>query len=133
MNQITTIFISLWLVGNASAQYSPISNDPLPTSNEGKPKSEISAFISDLSINNKDGKPFNIQMHFGKRPVFACGNEAGAGDIAMLKYSQGSKYYSFQLIINHDQVAREFAYHEKDNASLNAEKKFKRYVVHKTL
>jgi len=71
-------------------------------------------------INDKEEKPIGIQMHIGQRPVFACGNEGGAGDIAMLKYSQGSSYPSFQLLINHDDSTREFFYQEKDSASLRA-------------
>lgn len=70
--------------------------------------------------NDKNGKPATIQEHIGKRPVFACGNEGGAGDIAMLKFSQGSSYPSFQLLVNHDDPTREFAYQEKDSASLKA-------------
>ncbi len=70
-------------------------------------------------INDKEGKPVGIQEHIGQRPVFACGNEGGAGDLAMLKYSQGSKYPSFQMLVNHDDKDREFYYQEKDNLSLN--------------
>ena len=71
-------------------------------------------------INDKGGKPPGIQLHIGQRPVFACGNEGGAGDIAMLEYCQSSKYPSFQLLINHNDSIREFAYQEKDSASLKA-------------
>ncbi len=71
-------------------------------------------------FNDKEGKPVSIQMHIGERPVFACGNEGGEGDIAMLQYSQSSKYPSFQLLIYHDDAAREYAYQEKTNASLSA-------------
>lgn len=80
-------------------------------------------------LNDKGGKPVGIQLAIGQRPVFACGNEGGAGDIQMLEFSQGSKYKSFQLIINHDDDVRETAYQEKDNASLNAAKKNRWYVV----
>lgn len=80
-------------------------------------------------VNDKEGKPVGIQQHLGQRPVFACGNEGGEGDIAMLRYSQGSKYPSFQLIINHDDSTREFYYQEKTNASLNAAQKNKWQVV----
>jgi hypothetical protein len=80
-------------------------------------------------LNDKEGKPVGIQMHIGQRPVFACGNEGGEGDIAMLKYSQESRYPSFQLLINHDDAAREFAYTEKSNASLNAASKNNWHVV----
>ena len=80
-------------------------------------------------FNDKEGKPVGIQLHIGKRPVFACGNEGGAGDIAMLKYSQGNKYPSFQLLVNHNDSIREYSYQEKDNASLNAAAKNKWHVV----
>jgi hypothetical protein len=80
-------------------------------------------------FNDKEGKPVSIQMHIGQRPVFACGNEGGEGDIAMLKYSQASLYPSFQLLINHDDSTREFYYQEKTNASLNAAAKNKWHVV----
>lgn len=80
-------------------------------------------------FNDKEGKPVAIQVHIGQRPVFACGNEGGAGDIAMLKYSQSSNYPSFQMIINHDDSTREFAYQEKDSASLKAAAKNNWHVV----
>lgn len=80
-------------------------------------------------FNDKEGKPVGIQLHIGKRPVFACGNEGGAGDIAMLTYSQGNKYPSFQLLVNHNDSIREYKYQEKDNASLNAAAKNKWHVV----
>lgn len=80
-------------------------------------------------FNDKEGKPVGIQLHIGKRPVFACGNEGGTGDIAMLKYSQGNKYPSFQLLVNHNDADREYSYQEKDNASLNAASKYKWHVV----
>jgi hypothetical protein len=41
-------------------------------------------------FNDKEAKPVGIQIHIGQRPVFACGNEGGAGDLAMLKYCQSN-------------------------------------------
>ncbi|MCH8135370.1 MAG: haloacid dehalogenase-like hydrolase [Proteobacteria bacterium] len=73
-------------------------------------------------INNKDQKAVNIDLHIGKRPLLVMGNEGGRGDIGMMRYSQGRKGASLQLLINHDDEAREFAYAEDDNASLNAAK-----------
>src|SRR5678810_930829 len=70
------------------------------------------------TFNDKQEKPVNIQYHIGKRPVLACGNEGGAGDVYMLRFCQGSTYPSLQIIINHDDAAREFFYQEKDNKSL---------------
>ena len=81
------------------------------------------------AFNDKQGKPVGIQLHLGQRPVFACGNEGGAGDIAMLQFSQGSKYPSFQMIVNHNDSIREFFYQEKNNASLNAAAKNNWHVV----
>jgi hypothetical protein len=81
------------------------------------------------SFNDKEGKPVSIQQHIGMRPVFACGNEGGEGDIAMLRYSQGNRYPSFQMIINHDDSTREYFYQEKSNATLNAAAKNNWHVV----
>ncbi len=77
------------------------------------------------AINDKDTKPVNIDAHIGKRPILAAGNVRSGGDIAMLEYSQGTsvegrKRPSLQLLVNHDDGNREFAYAEKDNASLTA-------------
>ncbi|MFD2942538.1 HAD family hydrolase [Flavobacterium notoginsengisoli] len=80
-------------------------------------------------FNDKEGKPVGIQLHIGQRPVFACGNEGGAGDLAMLRYSSGSKYPSFQLIVNHNDSIREYNYQEKDNLSLSTAAKYKYHVV----
>jgi hypothetical protein len=80
-------------------------------------------------FNDKEGKPVGIQLHIGQRPVFACGNEGGAGDLAMLRYSQGNKYPSFQLIVNHNDSIREYNYQEKDNLSLNTAAKYKYHVI----
>lgn len=76
------------------------------------------------AINDKMGKPVGIDRRIGKRPVFVAGNVLSGGDIAMMRYSKGRAGPSFQLLINHDDAAREFAYAEKDNASLNAAKKY---------
>jgi hypothetical protein len=80
-------------------------------------------------LDDKEGKPVGIQLHIGQRPVFACGNEGGAGDLAMLRYSSGSKYLSFQMIVNHNDSIREYSYQEKDNLSLNTAAKYKYRVI----
>lgn len=80
-------------------------------------------------VNDKEGKPVGIQARIGQPPVFACGNEGGEGDIAMLSFCQNSRYPSYQLLINHDDSTREFYYQEKTNASLNAAAKNNWHVV----
>jgi hypothetical protein len=78
---------------------------------------------------DKDMKPAMIQEHIGQRPVFACGNEGGQGDIAMLRYSQGSKYLSFQMLVNHDDSTREFYYQEANDSSLHMAAKNNWHVI----
>jgi hypothetical protein len=74
------------------------------------------------SFNDKEVKPVNIDIHLGTRPLLAMGNVRSSGDIGMLRYSQGRKGPSLQLLVNHDDEKREFAYAEDDNASLSAAK-----------
>lgn len=71
-------------------------------------------------INDGEGKPVGLDRATGQVPVFACGNVRSGGDRAMLTYSQSSPYPSLQLLINHDDSDREFAYAEPDHASLTA-------------
>jgi hypothetical protein len=81
------------------------------------------------TFDDKAVKPTNIQLHIGQRPVFACGNVGAGGDVAMLKYSQSSSYPSFQLLVNHTDAEREYAYQEKDSVSLTAAKANKWHVI----
>ncbi|MBO0861457.1 MAG: haloacid dehalogenase-like hydrolase [Chloracidobacterium sp.] len=74
------------------------------------------------TINDKEIKPVGIDRHIGARPIFVAGNVGNYGDIAMMRYSKGRMGRTLQLLINHDDAGREFAYGEKDNASLNAAK-----------
>jgi phosphoserine phosphatase len=62
-----------------------------------------------LNFNDdKDGKPVAINQHIGRRPIAAFGNSRG--DKEMLEYSQGGNGARFQLMVLHDDGAREFAY-----------------------
>ncbi|HEY6402758.1 MAG TPA: haloacid dehalogenase-like hydrolase, partial [Blastocatellia bacterium] len=81
------------------------------------------------TINNKEIKPVGIDRYIGARPIFVAGNVGNNGDIPMMQFSKGRPGPSFQLLINHDDAAREFAYGEKDNASLNAAKTYGFTVV----
>lgn len=73
-------------------------------------------------LNDKEGKPVGNDLHIGRPPVFVAGNVRSGGDIAMLGASQQRRGPSFQLLIHHDDARREFAYEEKDGASLRAAK-----------
>jgi hypothetical protein len=54
------------------------------------------------------GKPVNIELHIGRKPIIAAGN--ADGDIHMLWYSQSSRFKSLQLLLHHDDAEREYAY-----------------------
>jgi hypothetical protein len=76
-----------------------------------------------VTFNEKQSKPASIALHTGRVPILAAGNVRTGGDVAMLRYSQSIKHPSLQLLVNHDDADREFAYAEKDDGSLKAAKK----------
>jgi phosphoserine phosphatase len=59
-------------------------------------------------IDDKEGKPLNIQKIIGKKPVFASGNSDG--DLQMLRWTDSNSYTSFQLYLHHTDSIREWAY-----------------------
>lgn len=59
-------------------------------------------------IDDKAGKPVGIQMHIGRKPVFASGNSDG--DLEMLQYTCIPEGPSFCLYLHHTDAAREWAY-----------------------
>ncbi len=80
-------------------------------------------------LNDREGKPVTLNLVLGTRPVFVAGNEGGRGDIAMMRWSKDRIGPSFQLLIDHDDAAREFSYEESDNYSLDAAGKYGFHVV----
>jgi phosphoserine phosphatase len=60
------------------------------------------------SIDDKEGKPVNIALHIGRRPIAAFGNSDG--DQAMLQYVTTGSGRRFGLIVHHDDADREYAY-----------------------
>jgi hypothetical protein len=62
-----------------------------------------------LNFNDdKSGKPVGINHHIGRRPIMAFGNSDG--DRQMLEYTQSGSGARFELLVLHDDAAREFAY-----------------------
>jgi hypothetical protein len=59
-------------------------------------------------IDDKGGKPVGINQHIGRRPIAAFGNSRG--DREMLEYTQGGTGARFELLVLHDDAAREYAY-----------------------
>jgi len=74
--------------------------------NNGSPK--ITRLPELDFIDDKEGKPLNIQKIIGKKPVFASGNSDG--DLAMLQWTDSNHYKSFQLYLHHTDEEREWAY-----------------------
>lgn len=65
--------------------------------------------LPELNSNgDKDGKPVNIHLHIGQKPILAFGNSDG--DQAMLEYVTAGDGPSLGLIVHHDDAAREVAY-----------------------
>lgn len=62
------------------------------------------------SIDDKYGKPPNIELHIGKIPVFVAGNSDG--DLQMLEYvtDNNPKGKSLQLLVHHDDPQRKYSY-----------------------
>lgn len=80
-------------------------------------------------FNDGAGKPVAINLALGTRPIFVAGNEGGRGDIAMMRWSKDRLGPSFQLLVNHDDGEREYAYEEPDNYSLSAAQAYGFQVV----
>jgi phosphoserine phosphatase len=65
--------------------------------------------LPELNFNDDKGdKPVGINQHIGRRPVMAFGNSNG--DQQMLEYTQGGSGARFELLVLHDDAAREYAY-----------------------
>ena len=73
---------------------------------DGKP---VIVRLAEVNFNDdKAGKPVGIHEHIGRRPVAAFGNSVG--DQQMLEYTQDGGGARFELLVLHDDAAREFAY-----------------------
>lgn len=59
-------------------------------------------------IDDKEGKPLNIQKIIGKKPVFSSGNSDG--DLQMMQWTASNKLKSFMLYVHHTDSIREWAY-----------------------
>jgi len=69
---------------------------------DGKP---ILMKLPELNFNDdKTGKPIQIQMHIGRRPIAAFGNSDG--DLQMLEWARGGSGARFALIVHHTDAER---------------------------
>ncbi len=60
------------------------------------------------SFDDGEAKAENINLHIGRRPIFAFGNSDG--DLAMLRYTTTGPGKRLALLLHHDDPEREFAY-----------------------
>ena len=58
--------------------------------------------------NDKHGKPINIHLAIGRRPILACGNSDG--DHEMLQHTAAGDGQRLMMLVHHDDAEREFAY-----------------------
>uniref|UniRef100_A0ABS3MGY2 Haloacid dehalogenase-like hydrolase n=1 Tax=Bradyrhizobium quebecense TaxID=2748629 RepID=A0ABS3MGY2_9BRAD len=73
---------------------------------DGKP---VLVRLPEVNFNDdKSDKPVGINQHIGRRPIAAFGNSRG--DQEMLEYTQGGSSARFELLVLHDDTAREYAY-----------------------
>jgi phosphoglycolate phosphatase-like HAD superfamily hydrolase len=59
-------------------------------------------------IDDKGGKPVEIQMHIGRRPIFSFGNSDG--DLQMLQWTTAGSGARFGGLVHHTDAEREWAY-----------------------
>jgi phosphoglycolate phosphatase-like HAD superfamily hydrolase len=59
-------------------------------------------------FNDRSAKAENIQLHVGRKPIFVAGNNDG--DLAMMGLAAGGKNPFMNVLLIHDDEAREFAY-----------------------
>ncbi len=60
------------------------------------------------SYDDKEGKPVNINLHIGRKPILAFGNSDG--DLAMFQYTSTGRKPNLILLLHHDDGEREWAY-----------------------
>jgi phosphoglycolate phosphatase-like HAD superfamily hydrolase len=73
---------------------------------DGKP---ILMKLPELNFNDdKAGKPIQIQMHIGRRPIFSFGNSDG--DLEMLQWTTAGSGARFGGLVHHTDAEREWAY-----------------------
>ena len=63
------------------------------------------------SLDDGAGKPININLHIGRRPILAFGNSDG--DLEMLQYTADGAGAHLMLLLHHDDGEREYAYDRK--------------------
>ena len=72
------------------------------------------------SNNDKQVKPTNIELHIGRKPIFAAGNSDG--DYEMMEYTLAGDGPAMAILVHHDDEEREYSYmHGTEKAVEDAE------------
>src|SRR5262249_59577769 len=61
-----------------------------------------------LLLDDEDGKPEDIELFIGKKPLAAFGNSIG--DRQMLEWTQSGGGVRLMMLVHHDDAQREYAY-----------------------
>ncbi|UIP27069.1 HAD family phosphatase [Photobacterium sp. TLY01] len=64
-------------------------------------------------VDDKEGKPVNIQKIIGRRPVIAVGNSDG--DLAMLQWTKAGEGARMSVLVHHTDAEREWAYDKESS------------------
>lgn len=76
-------------------------------------KAEVIKLPEINSIDDGPGKPENIELQIGQRPIMAVGNSDG--DLPMLQFAASGTGARLMMLVHHDDATREFAYDRKSD------------------
>jgi len=102
-------FMRPWAEGTYGIPPEQVVGSSIKTKFEMRDGKPALVRLTELNFNDdKGGKPVGINQHIGRRPIMAFGNSVG--DQQMLEYTQGGSGARFELLVLHDDAAREYAY-----------------------
>ena len=102
-------FLRQWAERVYGVPQEQIIGSSIKTKFEMRDGQPVLSRLPELFFNNdKADKPVAINQHIGRRPIAAFGNSGG--DEHMLQYTQGGSGARFELLVLHDDAAREYAY-----------------------
>jgi phosphoserine phosphatase len=81
---------------------------------DGKPALIRTAKID--RVNDKEGKPVGINIHIGRRPIFAFGNSDA--DMQMIEYTLAGEGPRMGLFLHHTDGDNEYAYDRKSHVGV---------------
>jgi len=102
-------FMRPWAEQIYGIQAEQVIGRSIKTKFEMRDSKSVLVRLPELNFHDdKGGKPVVINQHIGRRPIMAFGNSDG--DREMLEYTQGGSSARFELLLLHDDAAREYAY-----------------------